>query len=824
MKPTGFVFFGAILLVCAVSPPRSPAQDRDSEVTVPWDEFKKLIRLDEDEIVIPMELFQKLVLQTGTRTVPPHSVKEGDVVLTRDQFRSIVEQMKPPGALDTPPPFDYLITRALYDGVMRKSDTRFTVTFDIHVLKKDAYLKVPLLPQHIALEQIKVNGERALVVSEGGYHQIVLARAGEHTVQATFSVVSSLDKGPYKIDLAIVQTPITLLRLEMPLKEIDVEIPQAQQLAVTPRGGSTHVSAVISSGRSISVRWRKKVQAAEKIPPKLYCEVHHLISIEDDALRINADLNCNILHSEMDQVSLVIPGDLNVLSVNGEGVGEWQESDIDGQRMLLIPFTYGKKGTVRITLVAEKSLSEGGAVTTFSGPRILDAVRETGFIGIELKTSAEVKIAESDGVEPLAVQKLPQILYNKSVKPLMYGFKYLKHPYSLALEVRKHEKIAVPVATIHSANAVTLFTEDGKVVHRLIYQIRNSAKQFLQIRLPQDSDVWSVFVNNEPVESSINDENELLVPLIRSQTVNNRLQAFPVEVIFCLGQERFSLLGVRRAVLPPVDLLTSQIIWSVYLPNDYAYLYFNSTLEKEEMIRGINVLAGAQRRYNERAMREVRDLDEVTADALSGEGLEKAYFGKEVKSRFRNVPLQEEQLSSQVEAELEFSGRLEDLAQTLPAAAGGAATGTGVLPIQIEVPTGGQLYRFARSIVNPEDPLTMSVTCIRLGMVNLFKWILFLLLLGVLYILRERLVRQIGRLISSVRALDKQNEKMLKKITYSIITPFVLLGLTLVFWSFSTLLTLLFFVLCWVTIIVQVRSFLEKRKKERVSQKEGPAP
>ena len=222
-------------------------------------------------------------------------------------------------------------------------------------------------------------------------------------------------------------------------------------------------------------------------------------------------------------------------------------------------------------------------------------------------------------------------------------------------------------------------------------------------------------------------------------------------------------------------------------------------------------------------MREVRDLDELAADALSSEGPEKAYFGKEVKSRFRNVPLQEEQLSSQVEAELEFSGRLEDLAQTMPAAAGGAATGTGVLPIQIEVPTGGQLYRFARSIVNPEDPLTMSVNYIRLGMVNLFKWILFLLLLGVLYILRERLARQIGRLISSVRALYQQNERILKKVTYSIITPFVLLGLMLVFWSLSTLLTLLFFILCWVTIIIQVRSFLEKRKKERKRQKEGPS-
>lgn len=36
-----------------------------------------------------------------------------------------------------------------------------------------------------------------------------------------------------KIDLHIKQTPITLLKLEMPLKDIDVEIPQAQQVVAS---------------------------------------------------------------------------------------------------------------------------------------------------------------------------------------------------------------------------------------------------------------------------------------------------------------------------------------------------------------------------------------------------------------------------------------------------------------------------------------------------------------------------------------------------------------------------------------------------------------
>ena len=123
-------------------------------------------------------------------------------------------------------------------------------------------------------------------------------------------------------------------------------------------------------------------------------------------------------------------------------------------------------------------------------------------------TTQMLRKAEKDGVEEIAVPRLPQQLVNQSAKPLTLGFKYLKHPYRLELDVKKHDKISVPVATINSAHVVTMFTEDGKVVHRLVYQVRNSAKQFLEIQLPDQADVWSVFVNKGPVESSVSTDGK----------------------------------------------------------------------------------------------------------------------------------------------------------------------------------------------------------------------------------------------------------------------------------------------------------------------------
>ncbi len=792
--------------------------DNRGELTVPWDEFKKLVNLDEDEIVITLETFQKLLAQTGTRTTPPHTLKNGNVVLTRSEFKTLVDQMKPPLGPDVTPPFDHLITKAIYAGEMQENSTAFTAVFYVHVLKKNTYVKVPILPKSIALADMKVGDEQALVVCENGYHTVVLPKDGEYIVTASYTKKSSLEKGPHKIDLAIRETPITLFKLEMPLKDIDVEIPQAQQVQTSQRDNTTIVSAVIGQGSSVSVRWRKKVAVAEKVPPKLYSEIHHLVSIQDDALKINSDINYTVLHSEVDAVQLAVPENMNVLTVSGEGVGEWQETSQGNQRILVIPFTYGKKGTVTVRVTTETALSESGLANALSGIRTLDTVRESGFIGIELATSAEVIVTESEGLEKVAVQKLPSPLINKSARPLIMGFKYLKHPYNLVFDIKKHDKIGVPVATINSASVVTLFTEDGKIVHRLVYQIRNSAKQFLEIRLPEKADVWSVFVGNQPVESSMNGEGALLVPLIRSRSADNRLDTFPVEVIYCTVQNRFSPFGSQVAILPSVDLLTSQLIWSVYLPNDYSYIYFKSTLEKEEIIRGLNVFAGARRQYDEDAMK----IAGGSGDKRSRDEIQKAYKGKDYRSYFRNVPMEEEQLSSQVDAELEFSGRLEGLTsnEAPQAVITRGATAAGVLPIQIQVPTSGQVYRFARTIIKADDPLSFSVVYTRFWVISLLRWMIAGIIIFVIYLNRNRLKRigrWAGEKLNVIAEWVRKRESVIKRYAQSVMMPVVLFGLFVISWGVSGQLALFLFLLLCLSVVYQIHRLWKKRAQTRAA-------
>jgi len=49
-------------------------KDDTGNLTIPWDEFKKLLRIDEKDIVISLETFQKLLAQTGMKLPPKTEV------------------------------------------------------------------------------------------------------------------------------------------------------------------------------------------------------------------------------------------------------------------------------------------------------------------------------------------------------------------------------------------------------------------------------------------------------------------------------------------------------------------------------------------------------------------------------------------------------------------------------------------------------------------------------------------------------------------------------------------------------------------------------
>ena len=159
-------------------------------VRISWGEFRKLLDLDKDEFVLSWEEFQIILRQTGFKYVPPYQLKEEKVVLTREQFKRLLNQMKPPVTTDIQPPADYLLTRASYTGQIAEGSARFHVAYDVEIFERqrNQYVKIPFFPVSIALKKALLDGKQALVVLDGNRHTVTTKQWGQHKIDLDFAL------------------------------------------------------------------------------------------------------------------------------------------------------------------------------------------------------------------------------------------------------------------------------------------------------------------------------------------------------------------------------------------------------------------------------------------------------------------------------------------------------------------------------------------------------------------------------------------------------------------------------------------------------------
>jgi hypothetical protein len=117
-KPFLFiVLLGLTLPTFSDETPADKALQGDGELSLPWAAFEKLLKLDQDNVLLTWDEFQRLLKQTGVQEMPPFQLQNGQVSLTRAEFKNLLNRMKLPAGEGA----KTFLTKALYTGkVTRK--------------------------------------------------------------------------------------------------------------------------------------------------------------------------------------------------------------------------------------------------------------------------------------------------------------------------------------------------------------------------------------------------------------------------------------------------------------------------------------------------------------------------------------------------------------------------------------------------------------------------------------------------------------------------------------------------------------------------------
>ncbi len=235
---------------------------------------------------------------------------------------------------------------------------------------------------------------------------------------------------------------------------------------------------------------------------------------------------------------------------------------------------------------------------TFSGPQVYGVMpevdREIGYLAVTGDPSLELTpIADKlKGLTPVDEQEIPikfrqlppsvasQI--GRQTVPILFAFRYLQHPYELALDSVRHEEAEVVTAVVESCKLDTTLTREGNRITDLIAMVRSRYQPFFEIRLPEDAKLWMALVNGVPVRPLTEGtaENEVTkVPIAQVQGVRG-----PVRVE--LRWEEVGAAGLGRAERVHLDvpsLLGMRILrlgWVLQLPRGYSVVSSSGTLQR----------------------------------------------------------------------------------------------------------------------------------------------------------------------------------------------------------------------------------------------------
>lgn len=556
---------------------------------------------------------------------------------------------------------DYAIYQSEYSVNIDEDLATVNGRIQLEVFGKGKYVKIPLVSSNVGLKDASLNRKPTFITRRRGKYCVLVNKPGRYLLEVEFfvKVKRERENGPGSLLLDVVSSPISILKIQLEQGNYDIFADPSIKVESKKEKERTRAVAILPYTEQVRIRWSPTLVREEvgevKLEPKLYAETATLISLGEGVAKCTSQIQYSILQSEVAHLVLSLPEDVGVIEVKGKDIRNWKVNKKDKIQDLDVYLSYGVKGPYRLTVVYEKTIGAGSVTAQIPELKVVGVEREKGYIGIEAQTNIEITEGVKKGVSPVDIKELPRIIWRRAKNPLLMGYKYLEHPFSITLDVTKHKEVPVLVAIVDNAGYTCLYTRDGKILSRALYWVRNNVKQFLKVTLPDSAELWSCAIDGAPVKPAKDSQGNILIPLKKSQNEADSLSQFSVEVVYLLPASKINRFGRVGMVMPKIDL-PQNVLWvNMYMPKNKSYFKFKGDLEfqKSPDFGIFNLYVKRSMQAKKKYVQRSTNLSQVAGDY----------------------------------AELESVARVP-----------------GVLPVKIEIPKEGKLLQFRKFLVTDELP------------------------------------------------------------------------------------------------------------------------
>ena len=363
-----------------------------------------------------------------------------------------------------------------------------TAEFKLHIkafIGSDSKTISILQGQAALLDNSKLADAKLLL--ENGQYKLRFAKTGQKEITLHFASKVLETRGWKNLNFDIPRLSSRSLKLDFS-DQFKVFVPKS----IKDEKAFTEVKENrywLSAQSPITVVWQKKAQKVAR-DLTVMTEIHHASSIGAGALKTGSIINYQIVQGELQDCSIAVPKNLNILKVSAPYLEEWQIDKGKDQHLLKIKFS--RKIAKSFSLKVESEMPLAEFPNQFQFPSLIPqkVLRSYGYLLVGTDASLKINIDKLTGISQIENNIFPQPLRKLSYFPNKKRFTYSFRDADFAMQVKASS--IVPSIFTDSHQIYTVREKSLLLSHKLEIDVRDSAVREFEFILSPELSVLDI--------------------------------------------------------------------------------------------------------------------------------------------------------------------------------------------------------------------------------------------------------------------------------------------------------------------------------------------
>lgn len=380
-------------------------------------------------------------------------VSDTGVYLSYQEYKALLDELERLKQKPSDLPVSAVLSDIHYQGTVKENFIEVVAIGNLNVLK-EGWHSLSLDFGNIAIKEATLDKEAAFLKWKAQGYELLFQsqKAEKKQFQITFMVPIQKDQQfNAVVQFNVPRSPIAELNLEIPATagqdpaRIKAQVEPSLAVQTTPGTSTLQLHALLGNTDQVKITWQSQIERKIEIKNILHAENLTQLEVGENFLQLITRVRYDLIQGDVSTLAFKLPESFRVLKIDaiqGGTVQSWDQPENSNDLQITLNNKIINQGDERsdfeLEITAEKVFKNKVMETKFSLPsiEILGIEREKGFYTIIVNDVHKLNVVERKDITPIDIPDLPDYVKRQGIEK---AFKYLKRPYSIAVELEKKE-------------------------------------------------------------------------------------------------------------------------------------------------------------------------------------------------------------------------------------------------------------------------------------------------------------------------------------------------------------------------------------------------